>query len=334
MILTIFFLSIISYNFYSITSQPKKRTREIYEISTTNHIGHHTQIPLDLQKQIILYLCQSESCYQAYNNLSALACTNRYYNSLLSNPTFKKKLAQLIIRIPSSLAEKKYLAQVLKIKEKAWYKIYIHQVKSFVYALGKNTFVDRVTSLVKAKADVNVTDDYGKTALMHACLRAHAPLVKILLSSGASINARAHNGCSALTYLMHNLLLRNCLEVTKILLEAGVDVNNAESDGWTALMYACKSGNIEIIRLLVNAGAEVDMQNNIGNTALMLAACYNHRDAVTALLAAGANSTIKNKYHQTALDMAIARNYTAIKEILQFTYTWLTRRKRLADYNK
>uniref|UniRef100_A0A8C9N502 AN34B protein n=1 Tax=Serinus canaria TaxID=9135 RepID=A0A8C9N502_SERCA len=75
-----------------------------------------------------------------------------------------------------------------------------------------------VKYLLDNKADPNIQDKSGKTALMHACLEKAGPeVVSLLLMSGADPSLPDHSNCSALVYAINaadrdtlELLLKAC----------------------------------------------------------------------------------------------------------------------------
>jgi len=78
--------------------------------------------------------------------------------------------------------------------------------------------LSRVNDLIAAKADVNVKDEEGYTALMIASYKGHIEVVKALIAAKADVNAKANNNV-------------------------------------TALMMASMNGHREIVRLLTKEGA-------------------------------------------------------------------------------
>ncbi|KAM6303283.1 ankyrin repeat domain-containing protein 34B [Podargus strigoides] len=74
-----------------------------------------------------------------------------------------------------------------------------------------------VKYLLENKADPNIQDKSGKTALMHACLeKAGSEVVSLLLKSGADPSLQDHSNCSALVYAINS----EDKETLKILLNA------------------------------------------------------------------------------------------------------------------
>jgi len=78
----------------------------------------------------------------------------------------------------------------------------------------------------------------------------------------------------------------------KALLDLGADVNARAHDGGTALMLAASCGDEEIVRLLLNKGADVSGHYvATGKTAADLAAEKGHTAIIELLKAAGGADT-------------------------------------------
>jgi uncharacterized protein len=78
---------------------------------------------------------------------------------------------------------------------------------------------EAVSCLLKAGAEMELTDKLGHTALMGACFKGHADIVKLLVKNGASIGTETANGATALTYAAtfgHN-------DIVNLLLDSGAN---------------------------------------------------------------------------------------------------------------
>ena len=111
-----------------------------------------------------------------------------------------------------------------------------------------------LTQLIKAKADVNVTQPDGASALAWAIYLDDQTAAEMLLAAGAKVNTADEYGETPLTLACNN----GNLALVQKLLVAGAEVKAARWDGSTALMLAANSGNAAIVKLLIEKGAEVN----------------------------------------------------------------------------
>ena len=165
--------------------------------------------------------------------------------------------------------------------------------------------INKAREALNNKADVNVKDNWGVSALMLASVYGHLEVVKALLAANADVNLRSKTaGLTALFYASS----RGHLEIVKVLIEAGANVNIRGSDvGHTALFPACSEGRLEVVKVLLAAGTNVNVQDVEGKTALMLSVA--NLKIVQALIAAGANVNLQNKHGKTALIYAVYNGY-------------------------
>ncbi len=126
-----------------------------------------------------------------------------------------------------------------------------------------------VKLLLDAKADVNVKDHRGWTALEYAA--GFPELIKILLEAGAKNNPTAINN-TLIQAAGIDVAMLDSESSVKALLEAGADVNVKDEEGFTPLMIAANLAPLAVVQTLLKAGATIDEKNPKGITALMLAA--------------------------------------------------------------
>ena len=143
-----------------------------------------------------------------------------------------------------------------------------------------------VISLLKQKADVNVPEADGTTAISWAVRQDDVEMVDRLIKAGANVKTANRYGVTPL-YLA---ALNGDADVILKLLKAGAGVNDAVTEGETALMTASRSGHLPAVKVLLESGAIVDARENWrGQTALMWAAAEGHPDVIKELAAHGAD---------------------------------------------
>src|SRR5216684_2065657 len=183
----------------------------------------------------------------------------------------------------------------------------------FYQAIRNDNAVD-LRTLVESQ-DVNAKDSRGATPLMYAAAFGNARQMKLLLESGADVNAQNAFHATALiwaggdavksrmliehgadvnvrtqqrrTPLMAAAKRNGNADLVRLLLAKGADV---KTPGDTTLIPAAQSGDVEIMRMLIESGANVNcISPRLGETPLMYAAASDNVQAVRLLLAKGAN---------------------------------------------
>lgn len=160
--------------------------------------------------------------------------------------------------------------------------------------------LDIARLLLRAGAEAHQDTSEGPSALMAACRRNDAAMVRLLLAHGAPVNYTAqpprrvasawgHEWVSAL----HVACANGHAAVVGLLLGAGADVELADGEKRRSpLMTAAGRGHAGVVRRLLDAGAEVDRvsgyMGGAGATALWEAADNGHLEVAEVLVAAGA----------------------------------------------
>ncbi len=178
----------------------------------------------------------------------------------------------------------------------------------------KNNNLTEVQKLIKNGVDVNEKDDYGETALHFAADVGSVDIAKLLLKSGANVNAKNQNG--GLTPLMvasfamraqiltdkaaREKMLNNEAKIVKLLLDHGALVNEKDNQGETALMYGTTT-TPKIESLLIKHGADVNAKDKNGETVLINAAAAGNPEIVELLLKHGADAKAKDNDGVTAI---------------------------------
>ena len=165
---------------------------------------------------------------------------------------------------------------------------------------------DLTNLLLKAGANVNISDKTGTTALMHAIRNWNREEAKLLIKANADVNMSNKKKETALLYAA-NFWQEDVIDA---LIKADADVNaSADDDGMTPLMYIVRDGHSYEI---LNRNKTVDFlkQDKKGMTALMYAVMNGSKDLVYELLKESNTIdddkyiNLKNKEGQTAYDLA------------------------------
>jgi ankyrin repeat protein len=143
-----------------------------------------------------------------------------------------------------------------------------------------------VRALIQQKADVNVAQADGATAIQWAAYRNDLEIADLLIAAGANVKTPNRDGATPLALASIN----GSGPMIGKLLTAGADANERDTNQETPLMFAARNGNVDAIKVLVDHKADVNAKEKLrGTTALMWAAEQVHPEAVKALVAAGAD---------------------------------------------
>jgi ankyrin repeat protein len=151
-----------------------------------------------------------------------------------------------------------------------------------------------VQAALARRADVNLPQADGTTALHWAVEHDELDLTDVLLRAGARVTARTREGVTPLQLAAVNGSAR----MIDRLIKAGADPKAPFSaSGDTALMMAARTGKTDALRVLLESGSEVNAVESWGGTsALMWAVAEGNADAARMLIAAGANVNARSAY--------------------------------------
>lgn len=174
--------------------------------------------------------------------------------------------------------------------------------------------LQEVKSAIASGARVNVKDKEAHwTALMWACDFGHIEVARLLIDSGANLNARDHYDYTALMRASDE----GRTEVVKFLVGAGADTEPRDKYGKTALMMAFKEHHKEAAEALLDAGANLEATDRFGRTLLLRAVSDGWAEGVKLAVAHGANLRAEDLHENTAWGIAmLKKNNHEIVEIL------------------
>jgi len=143
-----------------------------------------------------------------------------------------------------------------------------------------------VRALIGQKADVNVAQNDGSTALHWAVYHGDREMVQMLVRAGANIKAATREGVTP----MWLAAINSDASILAALIEGGGDTNEKLPLGRTPLMVAARTGSVDAIKVLLDHGADPNAKETLrGTTPLMWAADEGHAAAVKLLIDRGAN---------------------------------------------
>lgn len=144
---------------------------------------------------------------------------------------------------------------------------------------------DAVNRLIAEGANIETTDQQGRTVLEVAAAFGQTDVVKRLLTAGANL------GTGNRKTALHIAAASGKTDIVNALLDAGARVDVADQDGNEPLHVAVvHSTNGHIVKALLDAGARVDAANRDGMQPIHLAARSAGAGTVQTLLASGAKS--------------------------------------------
>lgn len=153
---------------------------------------------------------------------------------------------------------------------------------------------DAVRAALARKADVNIAQVDGSTALHWAVERDDVELADVLIRAGANVKAVTREGVAPLQLAAIN----GSAPMIDRLLKAGADPKaRLTQTGDTALMMAARTGKVDAIRVLLEAGADLNATETWGGTTpLMWAVAEGHGAAARMLIEAGADVNARSHY--------------------------------------
>jgi len=179
-----------------------------------------------------------------------------------------------------------------------------------------------VIALLNIRFNINLEDNYGKTALMYACqfYGISYTIFSLLLDFGAYIDFHNEYGKTVLMYACENNIFPN----VKMLLEYGASINKINSRGWS---YTIKKiidfKYYDILILLLDHGLDINMVDYQGNTILInicnqqsfsikIKEATSDKDMLKILIDRGININAEDRNGKTALMYACDQRYSEV----------------------
>jgi len=171
------------------------------------------------------------------------------------------------------------------------------QKSIYLSAVTQNN-ISKVRLLLKEQPDlVFCRTEFGGTSLHLAVSNGSLPMTALLLSYGAEINAKDHDGMTPLPWLIYlnsnNEIPGNIILLIKLLLAHKADVNTKDTDGRSPLYWG--SEDLSITKILISNGADVNIADNNGVTPLHESAFLDITNVAQYLILHGAHVNARTK---------------------------------------
>lgn len=208
--------------------------------------------------------------------------------------------------------------------------------------------LDDVLDRIGQGTDVNLTDEFGRTALFEAVMSCRIEVIRALLEHGADPNVPDGTGCTPTTRAVYraqawafrepdprpleillsaggklgllDAVLMGDVELARRLCDSdpSIDVSGDAHFSFhdTYLMEAAKLGFLGMTRFLLDRGADIEGTDDLGATALMRAAASGRADIVELLLERGADVNHDDWLDQTPLSAAAMEGHREIVDRL------------------
>ncbi|WP_246038615.1 ankyrin repeat domain-containing protein [Wolbachia endosymbiont of Leptopilina clavipes] len=128
--------------------------------------------------------------------------------------------------------------------------------------------VQKVRHLISKGADVNISDETGKTLSYYAIQKENFEMVIALIKARVNVNAVDKDGRTPLHWAVH----KENLEIVNVLIQVRANVNAQDLYERTPLHYAAMSGDIKVVEALLKIKEiDINLADKDGNTPLDLA---------------------------------------------------------------
>lgn len=179
-------------------------------------------------------------------------------------------------------------------------------------------------------SNVNKLNDEGYTPLYFCCMKMGVKenTISEIIKIGAGIDVKGEDGETPLFIAT----FQNREDIVKLLLSSGADVNATNTRRKdTALHAAARLGYEGLVQLLVKKGASINARNVSLETPAFCAAKHGRHGVLYHLILGGANMKLGNEDGKDPLFIASERNYKNCVIVLKSSKDELKHAKAAAD---
>ena len=175
-----------------------------------------------------------------------------------------------------------------------------HKSSYLLFAMQSN-LIEISKLLITFKVNLNLQDNKGRTALWYAANFKNSEMVNRLLYDHADTELADNQGTPPLI----QAVIKNCYRCAEELITFGANIQKKTHNGNNALMFASQ-GKIKILQLFLNdkRALNIKERNNNSYTPLMLSVKNGCNECVQMLLDKGANPKRKSKQGEDSFDLS------------------------------
>lgn len=197
------------------------------------------------------------------------------------------------------------------LKNKADPNLVNNQGRSALHFAAEFGRTETVSVLLKNGINIDTKDQKGDTPLQYAAYAKHPKVVELLLKNNADLGITA----SAETTPLHTAAGNGCKEIIELLIKkGGFDIDTEDNEGRSALLIASASADADVVDLLIKNHANANKESIA--SPLHVAASEGRIKNVELLLSRGAFINAKDSKEETALHYAARNGQAKIVELL------------------
>jgi ankyrin repeat protein len=143
-----------------------------------------------------------------------------------------------------------------------------------LHCLVRDENIEEITKYVKSGKDLELKDNWGKTALFWALDKEKYHIVNNLLTLNANPNTKDENGIS----VFHQAVIWGKYDIANELLARGADIDGFNGNQYpeTTLHYCVMKNKPECVLYLVEHGANIYLKDSFGYTVFERIQMHDH----------------------------------------------------------
>lgn len=179
-----------------------------------------------------------------------------------------------------------------------------------LYSAIHNKNLKIVTYLCEHGADINLKDNVGNTALLHAIF-VDSEIALYLIKKGVDITIKNKLNETP----MHFAAMSGDLFITKILIERGLDLNVTNKNNHTPIMLAAGNKHIKLVKLLLENKADINTEDINNDNLMHLCILNDMYDILLLLIGNRKNRVINNRNNNGESPLLFAMKQNKIQYV-------------------